>query len=264
MPEPGPPGHHDDLFVIRLSRPPHCGHDRLVGEPLFIEQDELFPVAHLCGSNGHQLPRRPDLGLQQGIGRICTGLRGQTRTQVAQEGATLITREHPAVIIFCDMAQARHFGLHRVVQVRHSDDRLRIVLQSPVERDQVVAVAAHLLDRIEDRMVVGVDMAEQRILRLGVGFAPLLQFDHHVRRLTGGWMYPGQYHVSALAGQRQPVLQQHLDFAEPGFHEHVGECRDAALPSPNLRRQGPVTVLVQKVLRQEPRQSALDVGAGGQ
>lgn len=156
-------GDYDHLLVMGPPGLPDCGHHGRVGESLFTQQHELLPVPHFFGGNGHQLLGRPYLALEQGVGRLGTGPRCPQRAEVVDEGAPLFTGEHPAPTVFPDAPEPRHPELGRIVQICHAGDRLRCQFQRSVERNQVAAVAPHLLDRIQDGPRVRVDAASQRI-----------------------------------------------------------------------------------------------------
>lgn len=136
--------------------------------------------------------------------------------------------------------------------------------QGSVEGNQVVAVTTHLFDRVEDRARVGVKSAEQRIVIIRLGVGPLLQLDHHVGRLAGGGMHPGEYGVGTLAGQRQLVLEKHVHVVKSRFQQDVQQSGDAHPPRPGFGIARPVAVVADEMLHQPQEQLlAVNLLAGG-
>jgi hypothetical protein len=130
--------------------------------------------------------------------------------------------------------------------------------EGPVEVDQVLAVPAHLLDRVEDRLRVGVDLTKDGIVLVRSGLAPLLQLDNDVGRLPGNRMHSGEYGVGTLAVQRQRVLQHHLHVTETGVVQGRGQGGNAAPPGSGLGGPGPVTMRVNKLLGEVQEERAVE------
>ncbi|WP_206691164.1 hypothetical protein [Quadrisphaera sp. INWT6] len=67
---------------------------------------------------------------------------------------------------------------------------------------------------------------------------PLLELDDDVRRLARLRVHAGQDDVSALARQRQRVLDEHLDLPQPRVSEVSSQDRQAGTPRRLLGRRG--------------------------
>jgi hypothetical protein len=123
------------------------------------------------------------------------------------------------------------------VQVRDTGQRVIKISQRREEVGQVAAVPPYLLTGVEPRPAVRRHHTQiERVLEQR-GRAPLLELDHDVRRLSGARVHAAQHDVGALAGQRQLVLDQHLDRVEAALHQVGGQRVQAALPGPDLRRR---------------------------
>src|SRR5690625_2819793 len=69
------------------------------------------------------------------------------------------------------------------------------------------------------------------------GTAPLLELDDDVARLPGRRVAPGEDGIDALAGERQPVLEDDLHVLQTGVREVTSENRQTAPPRPLLARR---------------------------
>jgi hypothetical protein len=63
-----------------------------------------------------------------------------------------------------------------------------------------------------------------------LGLAPLFELDDHVCIAAAAPVDTREHDVGPLAGERKLVLDQHLDLAETGLHEVMGQSREAAPP----------------------------------
>ena len=77
-------------------------------------------------------------------------------------------------------------------------------------------------------------------------------------RLPGPRMHAAQDDVGALAGQRQLVLDQHLDVIEAGLHQVGGQRVQAALPGPDLGRRGRTGQAMPVLLDEPGHQAAVE------
>jgi hypothetical protein len=124
------------------------------------------------------------------------------------------------------------------VQVRHAGQRIIELGQRREEVAQVAAVPPYLLTGVQPGPAVRRHHTQIQGVLEQRGRAPLLELDHDVRRLPGPRVHAAQHRVGALAGQRQLVLDQHLNVVQAGLHQ-VGRQRvQAALPRADLRRGG--------------------------
>jgi hypothetical protein len=106
--------------------------------------------------------------------------------------------------------------------------------QVPVEVLQVLDIAAYLLLRVKPLLHADASHLYQPVFEVNqLKAAPLLVLHHHARRATA-WVLAHKHHIGPLRGQRQPVLNQHLDMAEAGFAQLGQQRRDTALPAPHL------------------------------
>ncbi len=160
------------------------------------------------------------------------------------------------MLVLLGQIQAVDAELGGVVQEGHPRQALRMLGQRSVEVRQIPAVAPDLLDRVEDRAGVRVDLAQPRVAVDGGRRTPLLELHHHVGGLAGPRVQAGQHHVRPLAAERQAVLDQHLDLAEARVDQGPGDQRDTPLPGTHLARAGPVAVHVDELLGQSQGQRA--------
>ena len=79
-----------------------------------------------------------------------------------------------------------------------------------------------------------IDEQEPVVVLVALGRGPLLQLKDDVGVLTGSGVAAGEDDVCPLAGQREPVLQKHLDVAEARLEQIAGEDGQAAFPRPDL------------------------------
>ncbi len=187
----GSSGDDDDLLAVGAHGPVDRVEHQSVRDLLLVEEHELLTFAYLLGRHGHQLLRRDGGAREQFVRGRGTGVPvAQPRTEVRQEGAAAVLGEQQAAVVPLGLPQEGHLLFRGVVQIRESLHTVPVFGQRPVEVHQVVAVAAHLFDRVEDRVGVRVDVAECGVVLVGQGPAPLLQLDHDVGRLPGGGCTP--------------------------------------------------------------------------
>src|SRR5581483_7127201 len=98
------------------------------------------------------------------------------------------------------------------------------------EVDDVIAIALHLEERMVSLAEHSLDQDKAFIFLVEFGMAPLLELDDHVRIAPGAPVDARQHHVGTLTGQRKLVFDKHLDVAETGVHEVMGQYRDTAPP----------------------------------
>ena len=109
-------------------------------------------------------------------------IRSQARPQEVDELRPPLAGKQPRVVRLGELPQRRHAMLGRVMQVRHPRNRVGVVLQRGQEVDEVLAVPADLLQRMQPGLVaVAVDHDHRRIVFVQLGPAPLLQLDDHIR-----------------------------------------------------------------------------------
>ncbi|TXK34007.1 hypothetical protein [Nonomuraea sp. C10] len=178
---------------------------------LVSQQRELLALADLLRRVRHELLARPHRAVEETVGRVGARLVGQPLTQVAQELAPPLLREQPAALVPHLLGQPVDVQIHGVVQVRDPVHRV-LALQGSEEVGHVLAVPAHLLDRMQ-RLAARHAVHDHQVLSglRGLGPAPLLELDHHVRVLARTRMHPGEHDVGASARQGELVLHEHLD-----------------------------------------------------
>lgn len=193
-----------------------------VRDLLFVEENELLPVADLVGGHRYELLGRDGLTREQFVCRDGAGmLVAQLGAEVVEERAALLRGEEAAAVVRLDRTQARRTELGGVVKVGDTRDASGVGRERAVEVDKVLA--AYLLDRVEDGVCVSADAAQGRIVLVWFGLAPLLEFDHHVRRFACRGVDAGEDDIRALAVERQRVLDQHLDVTQAGLVEGVDQ-----------------------------------------
>ena len=144
------------------------------------------------------------------------------------------------------------------MEVRGAAHRPRKVVQGPREVDEVLAVAPHLRNRVQDRPVAVRRQCDQaRLVLPATSRAPLLELDDEVRRRSGLRVLAGQHDIDALAAQGEGMLDEHLDPAEAGAEKVLGQHRQAAVPAVQLGVRGPPAHGVAHLLGDADAQGAL-------
>ncbi|CAM5389609.1 hypothetical protein SAURM35S_08318 [Streptomyces aurantiogriseus] len=253
----------DDLLAIGVLRLLHRVKHQAVRDLLLVEKDELCAFAHLFSSHGHELLRR-HLGTRtefvRGLGPRMPG--AQPRTEVVEKGAAAFLGEEQSVAVTLDLAQPGHAELGGVVQICHSGHPVPVFSHRAIEIDEVFAVAAHLLDGVEDRLGIRVYMAQGGVVLVRKRLTPLLQLHHDVRRFARDRMHSCQHDVRTLTVQRERVLQHDLHVAQAGVVECGGQDGDAALPGTHLRGAGPIAVHVDELVGEVQEQRTVECHDG--
>lgn len=177
-----------------------------------------------------------------------------TRVLVAQPGAevfeelsTPITGEQLTTVVDLYRPQAADAGIGGIVEERHSADPAGVLGHRPIEAHEVLAVAPYLLYGVEDQVCVRVDTAQNRVVLVRYGLAPLLQLHYDIRRFPRHRMHSGEHNVGAFAVQWECVLQHDLHVPQARVVEGGGQNGDAALPGTHLRGGGLVAVHVNEL-----------------
>ncbi|HLV71900.1 MAG TPA: hypothetical protein VKY91_03880 [Vulgatibacteraceae bacterium] len=137
--------------------------------------------------------------------------------------------------------------------------RVRVLRQLGEEAEYVLGVSFGLERRMEFRLPGHVvDQHAARVVVPHLGAAPLLELDDHVRVAAGAPVDAGEHHVRSLAGQRQLVLDEHLDPAEAGGDEVLGDHGEAPFPRPHLGARDGDSVPHLQLLGELPRELLLD------
>ncbi|WP_053724071.1 hypothetical protein [Streptomyces sp. WM6378] len=144
--------------------------------------------------------------------------------------------EQAPIVVGFEGEQIGYTGAIGVVEVGHTGHRVGFRIQNSGEVLQVLAVAPHLGDRMQEGPVVVADPWQTQVLGVGQspGVGPLLELDDDVGRPGRAGVPAGQHHVGPQAGQRQPVLDQYLDMLQSGFIQHAGQGGQAVAPGPYL------------------------------
>ncbi len=98
LPGTGPARDDDDLLVVGLLRLADRAQHQLVGDPLFVQQNELLALADLFGGDRHQLLGRGHLAREQLVRRVGAGDRLQLRLEVLDELPAALVGEEPAAL----------------------------------------------------------------------------------------------------------------------------------------------------------------------
>lgn len=253
----------DDFLAVGVLRLLHRVEDHAIRDLLLVEKDELCAFAHLLGGHGHQLLRRHRRACVEFVRRPGPWvLVAQPRTKVVEEGAAAFRGEEQSMAVVLDLPQPGHAELGGVVQKCHSGHPVPVFGYRPVEIDEVLAVAAHLLDGVEDRLGVCVDMAQGEVVLVGQSLAPLFQLHHDVRRVSRDRVHTGEYDVGPLAVQRERVLQHDLHVSQAGVVECGCQDGDAAFPGTHLRGTGPIAVHVDEVVGEVQEQRTVECHDG--
>ena len=236
-------GDDDDLLAVGPPGLLHRVEHHAVRHLLLVQEYELPALPYLLGGHGHELLRRHRRTRQEFVRRPGAGVPvAQLCAEVIEQFATALPCEQQPAVIALDLSQAGDTELGGVVQVRHSADPVSVSGQRSVEVHQVLAVAPHLLDGVEDRVGVAFHVAQRGIVLVGQRLAPLFEFHHDVGGFPGRGVHAGKDDVGALAVQRERVLQHHLDVPQSGVVERSRQDGKAALPGAHLRGSGPVAV----------------------
>lgn len=252
----GPARDDHDLLVVGLLGAADGVEDHVVRDLLLVQQYELLALTHLLGGHRHELLGRADLRVDELVRSRSPGLDPQLRTQKVDELPAPRADEELTVLVLLGFEEPVDAELSGIVQIGGAGDAFRVPGQCSVEGDEVLAIAAYLIDGVQHCPVVCVDAAQRRIVVVWLGAAPLLKLHDDVRRQTGLGVHPGQYGIGALAVQRQPVLQEHFHLPEPRIVERARQYWDAPLPRADLGRTRLVTVHVHELLRQAEKESA--------
>lgn len=123
------------------------------------------------------------------------------------------------------------------MQIGGACDRVGFVMQNSGEIDQVVAVPLNLGDGVK-AWSAGCTLNSDQFTGPVVegGLAPLLQLNDHVGRGARARMTSGEDHVNPLAGQRQLMLEKHLDVLQPSVENVLSQYRQAPRPRVSLCR----------------------------
>lgn len=143
-----------------------------------------------------------------------------------------IQRVQVAVLVEPVFVDSPHARLASVVQVSHSVDRVGAFGKGRRRVDEVLAISAHLLHRVQHGFGVMVD--PYQIVANGLRFGPLFELDEHVRRRPVAGIDAAQHHIHPFGTVRQLVLEEHLDMAKTGIHDVGEKCGQAVLPRPDL------------------------------
>ncbi len=237
LPAAGPAGDHHDGLQVLLARLVDRVQDDLVRQPLFVQQHELVAIADLLRGVLEKLLGGTHLAAQEAVGCGAPRCGGEPVPQIVNERPASRLGEQARPVVLDGVVEIGDVSPGGVVQVRDGVQGVGLLGQFHKEPIDVVGVALGLQGRVQlgfPRHVV--DQHAARILVPHLGVAPLLQFDHHVRVAAGAPIDPREHHVRALTGQRQLVLDEHLDLAQPRLGEVLGEDREAAFPGPHLGR----------------------------
>ena len=196
--------HDDDRLRVRRPGPVHFVQDEVEGDLLLVKQHELLAVADLGGRHRQQLPARSRLHAQQPIGRVDTGhVRVQPRAEEVQEAPLPFAGEQANVTGLGPFPEVEDRGLRRIVQVGHRHHVVLLPVEAWQEVEQVVAVAGHLIQGVQQgARTIGIDHDQAHVVLVGLRRTPLLELDEDVRGLTGPGIVARQHRVNTLAGQR--------------------------------------------------------------
>ena len=107
-----------------------------------------------------------------------------------------------------------------VVEIRDRADRVALARDRRDEVEEVLGVALQLCGGRELEVPESRDPHKSFVHQACP--APPLQLDQDVGRLTGFGPTAAQQRVDALWAVREPVLEQHLDVAEPPTRRYFG------------------------------------------
>lgn len=247
----GAAGDDDGGLLVRVAGAVDGVEDVLVGGALLVEEHELFAVLDLVRGDGEQLARRGGGAAHEQVGGVGAAAGREVLAQVVDEVAAPLAGEHPPVLGRRAGEEVFDAEVGRVVQVGGADEAVRLIREGRGEVGEVLDIPRDLDRGVEHAAVAVLIDAHERVVVLETArAAPLLELEDHVGGVAGARVRPRKDDVGALARQRQPVFEEHLDAAQAGVDEVGPKLRDAARPRPLLTRRRPGTRLDRHLLGQ--------------
>src|SRR5207248_7270933 len=115
-------GDHDDRLGVLVPGPLYCVQYQLVGDPLLVQQSEMFALRQGRRGVGEQVSARPDRACQEPVRRVDAGLGRQDAAEVLDELAATLPSEQPALLSHRLREQVTYIVVGGVVQVRRTAD----------------------------------------------------------------------------------------------------------------------------------------------
>lgn len=204
--------------------------DNFVRQSLLGEQGELLAVFDLGRRQFHELLGRTCGARQQPVGGSGPVVRRELITQIFEKGASPALSEKSSSFGHRELEEIIHIKVGRIVEVCDAANGVVVSAQGSREIGDVIAVTLHLKEWMLEFAMHSLHHDQPFVALVQLGTAPLLELDDHVCIPAGAPINAREYDVGPLAGEREPVLDQHLDIAETGLGEIVGQYRETAPP----------------------------------
>jgi hypothetical protein len=239
--------------VVRALRSRDLVHHQINRELLVALESELLTLLDFRRGDRQQLTGWRYRGAEKFVRVRCAGhLRVQSAAEELVKSCSISSDKQLAVQIWPEVKEVCHcFSAGRVVQIRRAGNGVLIAAQGAGEVDDVRAVVPDLPHGMRLRPAgLAVDLNEIWIVLPPVGRRPLLELDNHVGRQLRVRVDAGEDNIGALRGQRQLILDEHLDVAQTGIHEVLREHGKATFPRPHLSRCRASAGLIKDLLEQ--------------
>lgn len=227
-------------------------HHQTECDGLLVQEHKLLPIGKLFRHNSEELARWRRRRPQQPVGvRGARNAGVKSRPKEVDEPAPVGPGEQSPTLRLWVTAETQSNVRRGVVQAGGAGDRVALIVQRAGEVNEVVAVPLDLCDGMKSRPAKRARHAHQFARQVvGRRITPLLEFDHDVGRCAGARVPPCQNDIGTFAGERELVLEQHLDVVQSGVNQILGEDRQAAGPGSRLCGRGPAARSVAQRLRQ--------------